>query len=61
MLNFVSLSQSEDLSGMTEEVDAAVWTPLDRAVQIIKPNGPADFFLRAIVAKLQSGWRLPTP
>lgn len=61
MLNFVSLSQSEDLSGMTEEVDNAVWVPLERVVQIIKPNGPAEFFLRAIVQKWQSGWRLPTP
>ena len=59
MLNFVSLAQTADLSGVTAEVDHAEWVPLERAVQIIKPHGPAEFFLRAIVQKLQTGWRLP--
>ncbi|MDO5784370.1 MAG: NUDIX domain-containing protein [Eubacteriales bacterium] len=45
MLNFSCIADSEDLSGMTDEVDRAAWVPLDRAEEEIVPKSLAKNFL----------------
>ncbi|WP_245864280.1 NAD(+) diphosphatase [Paenibacillus donghaensis] len=55
MLNFVSVVDSEDLSGLTAEVDHGQWFTWEEAVQAIAKNSLAERFLLNIVQKLQSG------
>lgn len=45
MLNFSCIADSEDLSGVTDEVDRAAWVPLDRAEEEIVPKSLAKNFL----------------
>lgn len=49
MLNFSCIADSEDLSGMTDEVDRAAWVPLDRAEEEIVPKSLAKNFLVAFL------------
>ena len=49
MLNFSCVADSEDLSGMTDEVDRAAWVPLDHAEEEIVPKSLAKNFLTAFL------------
>ena len=51
MLNFSCVAESEDLSGMTKEVDYAQWVPLKDAPQVIAQNSLAQKFLLAFLQK----------
>ena len=51
MLNFSCVADSEDLSGMTEEVDEAEWMTFSRAKEEIAPNSLAQTFLMAFLRK----------
>ncbi|MCD8355417.1 MAG: NUDIX domain-containing protein [Clostridia bacterium] len=51
MLNFSCVAESEDLSGMTDEVDRAAWYKLDEAPQAIAQNSLAQQFLMAFLEK----------
>lgn len=54
MLNFACVADSEDLSGMTKEVDSAKWFTFEEALKNIKQGSLAHFFLRFIVEQLES-------
>ena len=58
MINFVSMADSEDLSGVTEEVDEAKWFTFDEALENIVHNSLAEMFLQNIVRQLKGGLRL---
>lgn len=45
MLNFSCVADSEDLSGITDEVDRAAWFTLEEAPQAIARNSLAQSFL----------------
>lgn len=51
MLNFSCVADSEDLSGMTDEVDRAAWYTLEEAPQAIVQNSLAQQFLMAFLEK----------
>ncbi len=55
MLNFSCIADSEDLSGMTDEVDRAAWVPLDRAEEEIVPKSLAKNFLTAFLQHRAQG------
>lgn len=55
MLNFISVAASEDLSGVSTEVDHAAWFSLEDAARAIKKNSLAETFLLAIIEKLKAG------
>ena len=61
MVNFVSVADSEDLSGVTSEVDEAVWFTFDEALESIVPDSLAEHFLKNIVHKLRTQPRLFDP
>lgn len=46
MLNFVCISDSEDLSGMTDEVEEANWFAIDEAYANMKPESLAAQFVK---------------
>jgi NAD+ diphosphatase len=54
MLNFISVADSEDLSGMSTEVDEAVWFTYDEALSVIMKDSLAEKFLVAIVETLRA-------
>lgn len=45
MLNFSCVADTEDLSGMTKEVDSAQWYSFEQAAEQIAPNSLAQEFL----------------
>ncbi|MGM9630781.1 NAD(+) diphosphatase [Butyricicoccus sp.] len=45
MLNFSCVADSDDLSGITDEIDRAAWFPLEEASQAIAQNSLAQAFL----------------
>lgn len=55
MLNFMSVADSEDLSGMSAELDHAAWFTLDEAADAIWKGSLAESFLLNIIAKLRQG------
>lgn len=55
MLNFLSVANTEDLSGMTNEVDMANWFSFKEAREKIKKNSLAEFFLKNILDQLEKG------
>ena len=58
MVNFVSMADSEDLSGITDEVDEAAWFTFDEALENIAHDSLAEAFLQNIVRQLKEGLRL---
>ena len=58
MVNFVSMADSEDLSGITDEVDEAAWFTFDEALENIVHDSLAEAFLQNIVRQLKEGLRL---
>jgi NAD+ diphosphatase len=58
MVNFVSRADSEDLSGVTDEVDEATWFTFDEALENIVHDSLAEVFLQNIVRQLKEGLRL---
>lgn len=52
MLNYISIAETEDLSRISAEVDAAVWFTLEKAAAEIKKDSLAESFLLAIIEKL---------
>lgn len=55
MLNFISVADTEDLSGMSDELDHAAWFTLDEAGEAILGGSLAESFLLTIIAKLRQG------
>lgn len=53
MLNFMSVADSEDLSGVTKEVDIATWFTPEEAKQQIMPGSLAESFLLTILSRLE--------
>lgn len=51
MLNFSCVSDSEDLSGITDEVDRAEWFPLEQAQQAIAHHSLAEAFLNDFLGR----------
>lgn len=51
MLNFSCVSDTEDLSGMTSEVDFAQWYSFEQAAEQIAPNSLAQEFLNHFLNK----------
>ncbi|MDO4175381.1 MAG: NUDIX domain-containing protein [Eubacteriales bacterium] len=51
MLNFSCVAESEDLGGMTDEVDRAAWYTLEESAQAILQNSLAQQFLLAFLRK----------
>ena len=51
MLNFSCVAKSEDLSGMTKEVDKAAWYPFEEAKKRILHPSLAEKFLLSFLAK----------
>lgn len=59
IFNFMSLVESEDLSGMTEEVDKAGWFSFEEAKRIIKPDSLAERFYLNFLRITESGREIP--
>ena len=55
MLNFISVADTVDLSGMSDELDHAAWFTLDEAEEAILKGSLAESFLLSIIAKLRQG------
>ncbi|WP_231574825.1 NUDIX domain-containing protein [Paenibacillus sp. FSL R7-0273] len=55
MLNYISVADSEDLSGISEELDHAAWFTLEEAEKAIMQGSLAERFLLNIIARLQQG------
>lgn len=55
MLNFISVADTEDLSGMSTELDHAAWFTLDEAADAILKGSLAESFLLTIIDKLRQG------
>lgn len=55
MLNYVSVADSEDLSGISDELDHAAWFSLEEAVEAIMKGSLAERFLLNIIGRLQEG------
>lgn len=55
MLNFSCVADSEDLSGMTKEVDRAAWYSLEEAPRVIAQNSLAQRFLNAFLQQRAHG------
>lgn len=53
MLNFMSVAESEDLSGLSSEVDVASWFDLAEAKRQIMPGSLAESFLLTILERLE--------
>ncbi len=51
MLNFSCVADTEDLSGMTSEVDFAQWYSFEQAAEQIAPNSLAQEFLNHFLNK----------
>lgn len=49
MLNFSCIADSDDLSGVTDEVDHAEWVPLEESKQKIAQNSLASMFLNSFL------------
>lgn len=50
ILNYSCVALQEDIS-LTDEVDKAQWFELDEAIEVIKPNSLAKYFLKSFLAK----------
>ncbi len=55
MLNFSCVSESEDLSGVTDEVDKVEWYPLKKAREAIAHNSLAEAFLNDFLKREMRG------
>lgn len=55
IFNYVSMVDSEDLSGMTPEVDRAGWYSYEEAKRIIKPNSLAERFYHYFLERTENG------
>lgn len=55
MLNFISIADTEDLSGMSAELDHAQWFTLEEAADAILKGSLAERFLLNILDKLTKG------
>lgn len=53
MLNFSCVADTEDLSGITPEVDSAQWYSFEQAAEQIAPNSLAQEFLNHFLNKYQ--------
>lgn len=53
MNNFSCVAASEDLSGMTKEVDVATWFTFEEAKKNIAPGSLAEEFLLAFLSKVE--------
>lgn len=59
IFNFMSMVDSEDLSGMTEEVDKAEWFSFEEARRVIKPNSLAEKFFLNFLRITDFGKEIP--
>jgi NAD+ diphosphatase len=54
IFNYISVVDSEDLSGTNHEIDVATWFPVDEAAANVKPDSLAEKFLTAALPKIKS-------
>lgn len=58
MLNFTCIADTDDLSGMTDEVDSAAWYPFTEAASQVKQESLAEKFLLSFLEKWKDGaWK----